>query len=410
MTVKKAITGCCVIVCLIILHCCGGVRKTVEPHREFNDLYYRTELFNCRKKVVEGYAKKDINYPIYLLNYGAVAQYAGELDSARSSFWTAYRIDEGEISEFTKGVEWLKADQRRVYELTKRESELLHFFLGLNYFQAGYSDKALIEFKKVELIDQGVSVLPIINFYSGMCYEILEKYDDAQIEYNKLKTTISKNEFPFIYLALAQLEFLLMNSNEASICFDEYCDLGQISYDESDRKNIIEQNGWQNLIIQIDHQRARTLGFAKIWVDGKYRGKVKPFDYFSVEMSGDEKLRKDMKEAGSYAARKTVRGGAKAGVGKCLPGFGCLGGFATDIVIGTDEEDEETRFWYYTPMGFSLTMLPIRSISQDLKITFYNCDGLNIGSKSYNLGSKDVYRVGTNILVNPCLDTPFYVY
>ncbi|GAI31818.1 unnamed protein product, partial [marine sediment metagenome] len=76
-------------------------------------------------------------------------------------------------------------------------------------------------------IDQEVSVLPIINFYSGMCYEVLEKYDDAQIEYNKLETTISKDEFPFIYLALAQLEFLLMNSNEASIYFDDIAILGR---------------------------------------------------------------------------------------------------------------------------------------------------------------------------------------
>jgi tetratricopeptide (TPR) repeat protein len=405
---KRAILDLVLAVGLTAIHC--GPRKTIETHREFSDLNYKAELYACKKKVADGFAEKDINYPIYLLNYGAIAQYAGELDSACTSFWAAYRIDEGEMSEFTKGVEWLKADQKRVYSLTKRESELLHFFLGLNYLLTGNPDKAVIEFKKLELIDQSVSVLPIVSFYTGKSYEIMGKYDDAKIEYHRLVSTIATDEFPFVYLALAQSEASLMNYDEANLYFDNYCYIGQISCTENEKKNIIEQNSWHNLIIQIDHQYIRTLGIAKIWVDGKYYGKMKPFDYFNTEMSSGEKMRKTMKEVGSYAARETARSGAEELADKLLPGFGCLGALFADVTLGTDEEDKETRFWNYAPVGFSLIMLPIPNTSQNLKIEFYDCDNMRIGSKYYSLNSRKLYKVGNNIFINPCLDDLFYVY
>lgn len=409
MLIKKTIPILIICIIEIVLGCAPS--QTIKTHREFKGLKYDAELFNCKKALVSGYARKDINYPIYLLNYGTIAQYAGELDSARAAFWTVYKINEGEgLDEFTKGTEWLKADQKRVYRVTKRENELLHFYLGINYFLSNMPDKALIEFNKLELIDQNVNKLPIVYFYKAKCYEMLEQYDDAKIEYDKLATPESMENFPWICLILAQLEFLRMNNDDAESYFSKYCDLSQEYYDDHDKKEIIEQNGWYNLIIQIDHQWSRTLGIAKIWADSKYIGNVAPFDYFRVEMTSDEKLRKGMKEAGSYVARNVTKKGAEELADAIMPGFGCLGGFAADKVLGTDKQDKETRFWYYAPFVFSLTFKPISQTTQKIKIDFYDTDGRKIGSVGYDLNGENLYYIGNTVFINPCLDTTFYVY
>jgi len=408
MLKKELILALAMFLCITIYSC--GPRKTVETHREFIDLDYSIALHECSEKVVKGYEKKDIGYPIYLLNHGALAQYVGELDSARASFWSAYRIDEGEIPEFTKGVEWLKADQKRVYQLTKRESELLHFFLGKNYLMSGHPAEAIVEFKKIELIDQNVSILPIVNFYSGKCYEILEKYDDARIEYDKLLSITTADRSSFVYLARAQVEFSLANYDDAYSFFDAYSSDVRQAYNKQEAEQIIGQIGWSNLIIQVDHQFSQTLGTAEAWIDDEYWGRVWTFDCFDVMVSGGEKSREVVKEVGSYVARKTTRKGAVELAGSIIPGLGCIGGISTDLVLGSDEEDKETRFWNYAPVGFSLIMLPIRDAAHSLKLVFYDHDGEKIGSKLFDLQSRNVFRISANILVNPCLDTPFYVY
>jgi len=393
----------------MLLHSCAP-SKSVKPNKEFSRLSYAKELISCKKAVVQGFKKKDVKYPIYLLNYGVLAQYSCKMDSARSALLAASKIEEAKLSEVTQGVEWIKSDQKRVYKVTKRESELMHFYLGLNYFMSNKPDKALVEFKKLELIDQKASLLPIVSFYLGKCYEVMQKSDDARIEYDKLLSMISTEEFPFVFLMLAQLESGFLEDDESKIYFSKYCDIAKKTYEEIDAENIVKKRGWGTLIVQIDHQWSNTMGFGELWVDDEYVGKIKPFDYFKVKMTSGEKSRKAAKEVGSYIARKTVRNTAENIVDNLMPGFGCLGGYATDALLGSEDEDKENRYWNYAPTGFSLTLVPVPKNFGKLRIEFYDAKSSRIGSVVYKSSSCQIHQTSGNFIVEVCLDNKFYIY
>lgn len=396
---------------LIVLTITSCAPPQIKKQRAiFHDLNYRRIIGKYRVQVSEGYKSKDSNYPLHLLNYAAILQYSGDLDSARANFWTAEKINRAEYSEFAKGFEWIKADKKRVYRLTKRELEILHFYLGFNYFLSNEVEKALVEFKKVELIDENRSKLPIVNFYSGKCYEAKGEYDDALIEYRKLRRSSDQGKYPFINFLIAQGYYLCGEIDNGGEHFKRFKSTMMGNCDEASMQEIFEGEEWRLMILQIDHQQQQTLGYAKVWIDNEFHGNAKPFDHFDVKKSTGESIRKGAKEVGSYVARKVAKDASEDIVDKVLPGFGCLGGCLADKLLGSDDDDEENRFWNYAPAGFSLFVMPTRKEYKTIMVEYFDCEGRKIGIKKYY--SDDAKKIdGTNtFVVNSCLSPEFYVY
>ncbi|MGQ9679081.1 MAG: tetratricopeptide repeat protein, partial [bacterium] len=156
----------------------GRVSPVPEP-RYFKDLSYENAIERYRRTVEEKFRQRDLSYILSLLSYGLVSFYGGKEADAKRAFLAAYRIDAGERPEAAKLYDWLVVDSRTVYKLKKRERELVHFYLGLCYLFENNLEEALVEFKKLRQFDQEASKLPIVNFYTGLVYEKMEKFDDA---------------------------------------------------------------------------------------------------------------------------------------------------------------------------------------------------------------------------------------
>ncbi|MEO0021984.1 MAG: tetratricopeptide repeat protein [candidate division WOR-3 bacterium] len=354
----------------LLVPVCGlmvcGPPATVKPEapaRYFTNLVYAPAVERYRKTVEEKFRAQDRSYILSLLSYGIASFYDLNLEQARKAFFAAYKVDAGDRPEAAKLYDWLVVDSRTVYKLRKRERELVHFYLGLCYLLQNNPQEALVEFRKLRQYDQDASKLPIVNFYLGLIYEKLGKPDDARIEYQGLAQIADTGTVIF---NLAQ-ELL------AGIADHEVPDSGQME-----------------LIVQIDHQTAGSIGRTEVWLDslGVIATIPELMDSFPVRLSGAEATRKAAQEAGAKAARLALRVLGALLLEKALPGYGEeLADDIADITLGKEEENRDTRAWGYAPLNFSFARLKIPVNTCRVRLRFYDRSGTLTGYCDYPLAT-----------------------
>jgi len=393
--------GWWIIIFFTLTHC-ATVNHEVVANKAFFDRRYGDAIKEYKLLIKEKYDKKDKSYIIYLMNYALLNHYVGNWEEARKCFWTAYKIDEGNVSELTKAVEWLKAGEKRVYKLTKREKELLHFYLGLEYLFSSKYDEALIEFKKIHLLEEQKPKLPLVCFYMGKTYEIMKKYDDAIIEYRVLIELTAKDPYLPAYLELARVFYKKGEITKGDKAFQEFLKLANST---TINKRKLTSLDYEQLIIQIDQDEISALSECKIFIDGKYRGNAKLIDVFQPGITAEEYVRKFIKETASYAGRELVKKGISNLLGKLIPGGETLGEALTKEVLG---EKADKRSWYYAPEGFSLFIDYIPKNCKTVTIEFYGTQKsflfftkkVKLGEFTFNLSHTPCVRIGDCIFLN----------
>lgn len=344
---------------------CGPPSPVVKPEappRYFTDLVYGPAVEKYRKTVEQKFKAKDLSYILSLLSYGITSFYDLNLEQARKAFFAAYKVDEGDRPEAAKLYDWLVVDSRTVYKLRKRERELVHFYLGLCYLLQDNPQEALVEFKKLRQYDQDASKLPIVNFYLGLIYEKLGKPDDVRIEYQGLQAMADSGSSIF------QLAQVLMQEISAVSTLD---------------------SGQMELIVQIDHQTAGSIGRTEVWLEslGVIATIPELMDSFPVRLSGAEAARKAAQEAGAKAARLTLRVLGALLLEKALPGYGEeLAEDLADLTLGKEEENRDIRAWGYAPLNFSFARLKIPANTCRVRLRFYDRSGTLTGYCDYPLG------------------------
>lgn len=388
---------------ILIPHCAPN--REILGNKSFAYYRYDEALSQYQELVEEKYRKRDISYIIYLLNFALINHYAGYWDKARESFWAAYKIDEGKLSEVAKGVEWIRAGEKRVYRLTKREKALLHFYLGTDYLYTGEIEKAIIEYKKIHLLEEQKPKLPLVCFYMGKAYEMLKKYDDALIEYKALENLTQKEKVFFpVYIELAKIYALKGDKENTLRCIEEFTALASPAQASLFKKATFPQEH-QELILQIDQDRIGSLDSCKILVDGAYIGKAELIDVFQPGVTVEEYVRKFVKETASYAARKTARKGIIYLFEKLLPGVGdIIGDVVAEEMLG---EEATKRSWYYAPDGFYLFVGYIPNQAQKIKIEFYR-KGKVFETKEYNLNKRPVVKMKNKLFLTVRFQSVIY--
>ncbi len=381
-----------------LLTCVPSIR-VVKPEPKpsyFSNLAYEAAREKYRKTVEEKFKQKDLSYILSLLSYGIASFYDLQIEEAKKAFLAAYKIDEGERPEAAKIYDWLVVDSRTVYKLKKRERELVHFYLGLCYLMQDNPEEALVEFKKLRQFDQEASKLPIVNFYLGLIYEKLGKSDDALIEYRQLVQMADSNSF-------------LFNTAKGLIAKIESADNGQAD------------SGFVELVIQVEHQSANSIGKTEVYLDteGVCFSLPAIMDSFPVRLTNLEANRKAAQEAAAKAARLGLRLLGSVLLDKALPGKGKeLADEIGDITFGKEEENRDIRAWGYAPLNFAFARLLIPAATTKVRLVFYDQGGKMLGYCDYPLAgekrragftSQHKGSIGTFFIIAG-LAEEFYVY
>lgn len=361
--------------------------STVSPERKgFNDLHYSAAATKYRKEAEQRFETRDISYPLSLLDYAVTSFYAGNLAEAKQAFFAVYRIDEGNIPEAAKFYQWLVVDGRKVYRLNKRERELLHLYLGLIYLAEDNLPEALVEFKKLRLRDQDASQLPVVNFYMGLVYEKLGRYDDARIEYEGLK----KMDAPGL-----EAEKLL----ERVKALKEEREQGQMGAE---------------LIVQVDHHSDSTEGPTLVYADGRLIAKLPAYsDRFQVQLTSAEAVRQAAQKATARATREGLRCCGTILAEYLFPRHGeTIGDLAGDLVLGDEEDDRDHRRWRYAPVSIAVARLQMPAETREIRLDFYDRSGEQLGSCHYPLSGEHrrVLQFGQTYFIVAGLAPEFFSY
>jgi tetratricopeptide (TPR) repeat protein len=353
-------------VCILAASYVEGSPETAA-NQNFYDRQYHDALATYKGLVDAKYEAKDRSYVIYLLNYAIISQYTGDFSEGQKAFMTAHKVTRGKISGTAKAFEWLKAGSKRVYKLKKREEMLLHFYMGTDFAFVGNMEKAIIEYKKVHLLEEGKPRLPLVCFYMGKVYEIEEKYDDALIEYRALLELTKTDPYSPAYFELARIHSLRGEQDEAAKYLKKLsaiADAPQLSIFEEGKI----PEGYNELIVQIDRNELNHPYEIKIYADNTYVGQARLLDVFRPGVTLGEIARKTAKETSSGIARNQSKKALTAGLSRMIPGVGGLVGDAVGETVLGDEEDR--RSWYYAPAGFSLFAGYIPDDTREVTVEF----------------------------------------
>ncbi|MFO7674801.1 MAG: hypothetical protein R6X12_00575 [bacterium] len=352
---------------LLLVAGCGVERPAVRPPRPefFENLSYRPAQERYRRRMVERYERQDLSYLISLLDYAQASFYARDRDEARQAFTAAYKVDDGNMPEATKFFNWLQEDSRKVYKLDKRERELVHFYLGLNYLFEDNPEAALVEFKKLRLRDMDASELPLVELYHGLVYEALGQYDDARIAYRRLAEMGARGRHATVdgeWLA-AMAESLAAGSYQPS-------------------PDSVE------LIVQVDHLFAGSAGPTEVRADGELVAVLPGVaDPFEVRLTPEEASRKAAQAATAEATRTGLRFLGKV-LAKTLLNDERVGDLAADLAFGGREDREDSRFWGYAPAGFSFGRVRVPAGTREVRLEFSGAGGARLGSCRYPLAGE----------------------
>lgn len=383
---------------LLVGLACMVSEPVVREPQHYVDLTYKAQIAEHRGEMLRKYEARDNSYVLSLLDYALVSLYDGAIDSARQAFTAAYKVDDGLVNEAAKFYQWLVVDGRTVYRLTKRERELVHFYLGLAYLLDSNLEESLVEFKKLRQLDQEASTLSIVDFYMGLVYEKLEAYDDALLEYNRLRGNVWTSSPRF---------------SAGTRCYPGAEDL--VQQVERLRDSLPEVDTTTvELVVQVDHQFWPSSGRTVVYADGEEVATLLPYiDCFTVKLSEAEISRKAAQEAGAVAARTGLRCcGTLLAEHFLGRGGRDVADLAGDVVLGEENKDKETRFWNYAPVAFSVLRLRIPAATREVELAFYGRDGDRKGRAVFPANGEEVRarRSVGMLFILAGLAPEFYVY
>ncbi|MEO0085581.1 MAG: hypothetical protein ABIK37_03010 [candidate division WOR-3 bacterium] len=367
-----------------VLSGCGPPQPIVAPApRHVCDLAYDSCIARNKRIMEEKFRNKDNSYILSVMSWAITCFYGRQFGDAKKGFTAAYKIDDNDVAEAAKVVQWLIVDQRTVYRLTKRERELCHFYLGLCYLLEDNLEGSLVEFKKLRQRDQEASQLPAVNFYMGLAYEKLAKPGDALIEYRGLARL---NRYPDAPALVRRLE-------------------------EPDPP---PDTTTEELIVHVDHQTIETVARTEIYADDALVGTLPPaVDNFEVKLTQAEANRKAAQEAGAAAARFGLRLlGAVAGEALLGKGGANVADDVADLLLGKESENRDFRAWGYAPVAITFLRTRIPRGTSEVKLVFYKSGGAMLGSCRYPMSGANarvIRAAGINFVVAG-LSPEFYVY
>ncbi|MBN2537137.1 hypothetical protein JXB37_02550 [candidate division WOR-3 bacterium] len=364
MTVPRRLAACA-LAALLLAGCTASGPAARPPARQyFADLAYAPAAERYRELMERRFEQKDNSYVLSVLSYAVASFYGRDIESARRAFTAACRVDEGNVPEAAKVLQWLVADSRTVYRLTKRERELVHFYLALCYLFDDDPDGALVEFKKLRLRDQGASELPLVNYYAGLTYERLGMYDDALLEYRGLR------EIGFA-------------GRHGPIDADELiARVERLAQGEA-----VTGPDSVELLVHVDHQFPSSMGRTVVRAGGRELAVLPDYvDNFEVRLTEEELARKQTQEAGARAARAGVRLLAALLGDRFLGGSGDeLAWFVDELLLGKEEENRDKRAWGYAPVAVSVRRLAIPAGTGEVELVFHSRYGGVLGTCRYPL-------------------------
>ncbi len=218
---------------------------------------------------------ESVNYPIYILNL-AVADYrSGSLDEAERAFLAALKLSHGEnLTTAEKNFGFLAPKSERTYKLRPFEEVIARFYLAMIYIRKGLLDDAIVEFKKINLLDSGY---PLIHYVMGKNYQMKGNMDDAEIEYRKVIEL--RKDFPYSYFDISRIyeqRGLKEEVEKAVARFKTLLGAAPTNFFADNEKN------YQETILIFDLRKFfppceksdKEFFSFKIYVDGKFRGRA----------------------------------------------------------------------------------------------------------------------------------------
>lgn len=363
---------------MLLLAGCGMTAKDYYL-RGTNEIY----KYNCvsstkdLKKASEMELKDEGNwYPIYMLELGLARYYCNDLEGALKAFQVLdnYAVLRSNRNIAEKGFEFLKSKNKRTYELTEREETLLHYYMGIiNYRLGNYSD-ALIEFKKVDYIANGVySKLPLIALVRGLTYVKLGDNGNALVAFKKVAEQNPTSPVGF---------FLAYSLEQVS---------GNKEYWKNKLKNKFAinidkklQEGKETILFVESYNNVSSNDTMVVKYNNLYE-KAYLLDVVDPDFNFGDFLVKGLKEVAS----KLLRDAAKRTLAK-VPGLGIL----SSIVLGNDEED--TRAWRYVPKMYFVTLNYLKPQNYNVTIELKNDDNEVIKSKIIDIDNENKSLFVTN--------------
>ena len=345
---------------VVFLASCGGPLQYTKN----GDTYYAAGDYEDAaaeyRRNVQYY--ESINYPLYMLNLAAADYRAGKLDEARRAFTVALKLSHGEnLNAVEKNFGFLAPKSESSYKLRDYEEIIVHFYLGLIYVRMGEFDDAVVEFKKINLIDPEY---PLVHFIMGKIYQINGNGEDAEIEF-RLTNRYRKN-FPYAYFEKAGFYRKNGMAEEADRALKKYLYLdGESRLAEEAKKNgkmpaggivlVLDASSWAGKI----GKKNKGGYFYKIYIDGKFYGKS-----YLIE---DMELNKIKKRTAKFI-KETLKNAARSAIIK--------------KVFGSDASDNtERRGWDKVPGLIHLFEAYLPAGEHKMKISLYAGD-LAIESKT----------------------------
>ena len=383
----------------LFLACPPAGTPVAPPPRHFEDLSYGAAVARHRALMEKRFEDRDNSYLLSVLDYAVSSLYAGSADSARQAFTAAYKVDDGKVPEAAKFYQWLQVDARTVYRLSKRERELVHLYLGLCYLFEDDPEEALVEFKKLRQRDQDASILPAVNFYSGLVYEKLGQYDDALLEYR----------------ALEEIHWVGSERFGSSACYPGASVLVErVEGLQAHAGPVSARPDSLDLIVHVDHQFYQSTGRTEVYADGEPVGSLPPYvDDLRVELTEAEQARVALQEASATATRAGLRCCGSV-LAEWLLGRGGtdVADVAADIALGDEGDDKDSRFWYYAPVAVSVARFVLPPGTREVELEFFDRDGARLGSCRYPLTGPEAraWPGAGGFFVLAGLAPEFYVY
>ncbi len=165
------------------------------------NLFYRGELEEAEAMMEATRGAKGRNRLLFLMERGLIYHTNEKYEKSNHDLLEAARqAEELEMINVTEQAgSFLSSDLVLTYRGEPFERVLLHTYSAISFLKLRKWEDALVECKRaLKKLDRSPvpEGQPFTNYLAGICYEIMGDYDDARIEYEKVKK--AHPEIPFL--------------------------------------------------------------------------------------------------------------------------------------------------------------------------------------------------------------------
>lgn len=177
----------------------GGCATTGLSHSR--NLFYRGESEKAEARMETIRRIRARNKVLFLMERGLIYQTNEKYEKSNRDLLEAARhIEELEIINIPEQAgSFLSSDLLLTYRGEAFEGVLLHTYSAINFLKLRKWEDALVECKRaLKKLERSPfpDGQPFTNYLAGICYEIMEEYDDARIEYEKVQKACP--DIPFL--------------------------------------------------------------------------------------------------------------------------------------------------------------------------------------------------------------------